>query len=121
MTLQTYLALVQGLYFLATGLWPLFNIRTFQAVTGPKTDLWLVKTVGVLITVIGGVLVTASVRQRVDFETVLLAVASAGAMIVIDTWYALRRVVSPIYLLDAVVELVFVVLWISILTRQHIP
>jgi hypothetical protein len=34
-----------------TGLWPLVSIGTFQQVTGPKTDLWLVKTVGVLIAV----------------------------------------------------------------------
>jgi hypothetical protein len=45
-------ALVQGLYFLMTGLWPLVSIGTFQHVTGPKIDLWLVNTVGVLVEVV---------------------------------------------------------------------
>jgi len=40
-------------YFLLTGIWPLLSMRTFEAVTGPKVDRWLVKTVGVLVAVIG--------------------------------------------------------------------
>ena len=47
------LALLQGIFYVATGVWPLIDIVSFQVVTGPKTDLWLVKTVGVLVTVIG--------------------------------------------------------------------
>jgi hypothetical protein len=39
------------------------NIRSFQAVTGPKTDLWLVQTVGVLVTVIGLTLCLATFRK----------------------------------------------------------
>jgi len=34
----TYLCLIQGVYYLLTGLWPLVSIETFQMVTGPKTD-----------------------------------------------------------------------------------
>ncbi len=34
------------------------GIRTLEVVTGPKTDLWLVKTVGVLVGVSGVVLIT---------------------------------------------------------------
>jgi hypothetical protein len=43
------LALVQGGYYVLTGLWSLVSPRTFQAVTGKKEDYWLVKTVGVLV------------------------------------------------------------------------
>lgn len=50
------LALAQGAFYLATGIWPLVSMRTFERVTGPKTDKWLVKTAGVLITAIGGAL-----------------------------------------------------------------
>ena len=31
-----FVALVQGVYFLMTGLWPLVSIDTFQRVTAPK-------------------------------------------------------------------------------------
>jgi len=30
------IAILQGLYFVITGIWPLLSISTFQAVTGPK-------------------------------------------------------------------------------------
>ena len=49
------LATGQAVYFLLTGIWPLLSIRTFQMVTGRKTDTWLVKTVGVLVAVLVGV------------------------------------------------------------------
>jgi hypothetical protein len=41
-------ALIQAAYYVGAGLWSLASIRTFEAVTGPKTDRWLVKTVGVV-------------------------------------------------------------------------
>jgi hypothetical protein len=57
--MRTMLLWVQGAYYLATGIWPLVSVETFQWVTGPKTDHlpsgyeadhWLVMTVGVLVT-----------------------------------------------------------------------
>lgn len=47
-------AALQGLFYLATGVWPLIHIDSFLAVTGSKTDLWLVYTVGLLVSVVGG-------------------------------------------------------------------
>lgn len=43
------LAFLQGTYYLLTGVWPFASMGTFLAVTGPKTDLWLVRTVGALV------------------------------------------------------------------------
>src|SRR5437764_10320112 len=60
-SLPILLSWVQGVYYLLTGVWPLVSIRTFQIVTGVKTDNlptgreadhWLVMAVGVLITAI---------------------------------------------------------------------
>ena len=39
------LARAQGLYLLATTAWPLVHYRSFEWVTGPKADRWLVQTV----------------------------------------------------------------------------
>jgi protein-S-isoprenylcysteine O-methyltransferase Ste14 len=58
------LAWVQAVYYLITGIWPLLSIKTFEKLTGPKTDKWLVKTVGVVVTVIGSVLMLAQSRQN---------------------------------------------------------
>ena len=105
------LALIQGIFYVATGVWPLIDIVSFQLVTGPKTDLWLVKTVGVLVTVIGLVLLSAARSRRITNEIVLLAAGSALALAGIDLIYALSGRISAIYLGDAVVEIGLAVLW----------
>jgi hypothetical protein len=105
------LALIQGVYFVLTGVWPLVSIRTFMKVTGPKTDLWLVKTVGLLVTVIGIVLLIGAAREQVSLEVLVLAVGSATALFAIDVIYVARRVIAPIYLLDAVLEAILIAAW----------
>jgi hypothetical protein len=112
------LALGQGVFYLATGVWPLVSFRTFERVTGPKTDRWLVKTVGVLVTVIGMVLLVAGRRRQVSDEVVLLAVGSAAGLASIDTIYRLRGRIATVYLLDALVELVLVGGWLRAGWRQ---
>jgi hypothetical protein len=105
------LALVQGVFYLATGIWPLVDIDSFQAVTGPKHDLWLVRTVGVLVAVIGTVLVLSGRRQNIGAEIILLAIGSALGLAAIDVFYVLNGTISPIYLADAGVELVLAAGW----------
>ncbi|SHL25073.1 hypothetical protein SAMN05444407_10372 [Chryseobacterium contaminans] len=41
--------LFQLLYYFATSLWPLVHIKSFLIITGDKTDIWLVKTVSILL------------------------------------------------------------------------
>jgi hypothetical protein len=106
------LALLQGVFYLATGIWPLLDIVSFQMVTGPKTDLWLVRTVGILVAVIGAVLCLAARRARVTDEIILLAAGSALGLATVDLVYALSGRISAVYLADAVVELGLVVLWV---------
>jgi hypothetical protein len=110
---ETTLALGQGLYYFVTGVWPLVSMRTFEAVTGPKVDKWLVKTVGVLVSVIGAVLWLAGRRRHVGPEPALLAVGSAAGLAAIDTVYSVRGRISKVYLLDAVVEVALVAAWVS--------
>jgi hypothetical protein len=106
------LALIQGIFYLATGVWPLIHIESFQLVTGPKTDLWLVRTVGVLVTVIGGVLVQAARTGRIIPEIFLLGCGSALGLAAIDLIYALSGVIAPIYLADAAAEIGLAALWV---------
>lgn len=80
-------------------------------VTGPKTDLWLVKTVGAVLAVIGMGLVLAGMRAEVTPSAAALAVASAAALTAVDLNYALKRVIAPVYLLDAVAEVALIAWW----------
>jgi hypothetical protein len=105
------LALVQGVFYLVTGLWPLVDIVSFQVVTGPKTDLWLVRTVGVLVSVIGAVLISASRSRRITDEIILLAAGSALGLAAIDLIYALSGRISAVYLADAAAEIGLAVVW----------
>lgn len=112
-------AWLQGVYFLVTGIWPLLHIESFLLVTGPKVDLWLVKTVGLLIAVIGGVLLLAARRGRITPEIVLLAVGSAAALGAVDVVYALSDRIRDVYLLDALAEAGLIALWL-IARRQKL-
>jgi len=105
------LALIQGVFYVATGVWPLVDIVSFQVVTGPKTDLWLVRTVGVLVTVVGAVLISASRRGRITDEIVLLATGSALGLAAIDLIYSLSGRISAVYLADAAAEIGLALLW----------
>ena len=100
---------LQGLYFLVTGIWPLLSMRTFEAVTGPKVDRWLVKTVGVLVAVIGASLLADA--RRPSRGSQVLGVGSAAALGGVDVVYSPRGRISKIYLLDAVVEALLITLW----------
>jgi hypothetical protein len=98
--------IVQGVYYLVTGLWPLFHISSFEAVTGPKTDDWLVQTVGVLAAVIGAALIIGC-RRRPGVDVVVLAVLAAIGFAAVDVVFVFRGVISRIYLVDAVVQALF--------------
>jgi hypothetical protein len=112
------LALVQGVFYAATGLWALVDLDSFMAVTGAKTDRWLVKTVGILVTVIGGVLLVAWRRGGVPFEVALLAIGSALSLATIDVVYVSNGTISPIYLLDAAAEVGLALAWFPVARRR---
>jgi hypothetical protein len=108
----TTVAWVQALYFFLTGVWPLLSIRTFMMVTGPKTDLWLVKTVGVVVGVIGATIGVAAARGAFTPEILVLAVGSAAGLMLIDVVYVAKRVIARIYLVDAVAQVFLIAGWL---------
>ena len=103
------LPVAHGVYFLLTGVWPLLSIGTFEAVTGPKVDRWLVKTVGLLVAVIGASLLADASRPSRGSK--VLGAGSAAALGGVDVVYALKGRISKIYLADAVLEAVLLGLW----------
>jgi uncharacterized membrane protein len=126
--LFTGLCWFQGVYYFATGVWPLVSVRSFQMVTGEKTDNlptgleadhWLLMTVSLLITSISLALLMAAYRRTRTAEIGLLAVASAIGLTAIDVIYVTRRVILPIYLLDAVIEVPLIIAWcIALVLRR---
>jgi hypothetical protein len=113
------LAMAQGAYYAATGVWALVDIDSFQAVTGPKVDQWLVKTVGVLVTAIGGALGLAGWKRRVTPEVRLLAFGSALGLAGIDIYYVAKGRIARIYLADAAAELAMAAGWADTTARSR--
>jgi len=105
------LAWVQSFYYTLTGAWPLVHVTSFMWLTGPKVDVWLVRTVAALLVVTGLVLGGAAKRKYISLDLVLIAAGEALVLAAVDVIYALIGRISPIYLLDAVVETALAVLW----------
>jgi hypothetical protein len=95
---------LQGAYYVVTGIWPLVSMGTFEALTGEKTDDWLVRMVGLLAAVIGITLLVAARSESRSKAILLLSVSSAAAFLAIDVVYWARGVLEPIYLADAALE-----------------
>jgi hypothetical protein len=104
---------IQGAYYLGTGLWPLVHLTSFETVTGPKVDDWLVRMVGLLAAVIGATLLLAAGQGTRTREVYVLAIGSALAFATIDIWYALQGRIASVYLVDAVAELAVAGLLVS--------
>jgi hypothetical protein len=112
---------MQGTFFVATGLWPIAGMRSFERVTGPKREHWLVKTMGGLIAVIGGALLETARSRSVRSPTIALGVGSAAALALSDVIYVRRRIIPKVYLVDAAAETALVMLWMAALRSEKVP
>lgn len=97
-----------------TGIWPILHMPSFILVTGEKTDLWLVRTVGGLLAISGVVFFLESRKQKISNSVIVLAMAESAFLIAIDVIYSLSDVISNIYLLDAAAEAALLAIWIFI-------
>lgn len=109
--LLTWVAVAQGLYYLATGVWPLVSLRSFTAVTGPKVDGWLVRTVGLLVGVTGIVCLLSAWLGRFPPEVAVLAVGNAAALTFVDVYYVAVGRIPKVYLLDVPPEVLLIAGW----------
>jgi len=112
------LGLIHAAYFVLTGVWPLVHMPSFLAVTGPKTDLWLVRTVGALVTVIGLAIGAAATRGTDTATLATLAIGSAAALAAVDVVYVARGTIARVYLVDAAAEAILIIAWTAVLLRQ---
>lgn len=111
-------AVAQGGYYLVTGLWPFLHLSSFLAVTGPRKEIWLVKTVGALVGFLGGGLLWTASHRALDKGLVRVAAGSALSLPAIDIYYALKQKIAPVYLLDAAVEMGLATLWMRRPTQE---
>jgi hypothetical protein len=108
----------QGIYTLATAIWPLLHIESFMQVTGHKTDIWLVKTVGALLIPVALCLMS-SLIIRIDPRPILiLGALTTISFICIDFYYSLTDVISNIYMADGLLQILLLITWIYVSIKE---
>jgi hypothetical protein len=100
-----------GVVNLVGGAWPLVHLRSFEMVFGPKSDRWLVKTVGGLLIVNGLTQLAASSAADGVRHARRLGVGTAAVLAAIDLIYVPARRISKMYLFDAAVEVGWILAW----------
>ena len=95
-------------YLITTGAWS-FHRASFEAITGRKTDYWLVRTVGGLAVACGLALGASVIRGRKLPEMQLLAGAQALTFVAAD-FYAARNE-SRLYLGDVAAQAASLPAW----------
>jgi hypothetical protein len=109
----------QALYYVPFSVWGLVNIRSFMWITGKKEDVWLVKTVCLLLITVGAVIGRAGRKDRVTPEIAALGIGSAASLAAIDVYYVARGRIRWVYLLDALGNLGLIAGWITALRAQR--
>ncbi len=106
------LARAQGAFNVVNGVWPLLHRRSFEAVTGPKTDYWLVRTVAGLMVANGLVQLRAAPSPDGVADARRIGIGTSAALGLVDLTCAPSGRISRVYLLDAAVEAAWIVAWL---------
>jgi hypothetical protein len=106
------LARAHALFNIGGGLWPLLSMRTFEAVSGPKADRWLVRTVAGLMVANGVAQWRAGTSDEALAGARRIGLGTAGTLAAVDLVYAPPGRISRVYLVDAVLEGAWVLAWL---------
>ena len=105
------IARAHGAFNVASGLWPLVHVRSFEAVFGQKTDRFLEYTVAGLMTCVGWSQVRSNRSPAGAAYARTVGIGTAGTLLAVDLVFAPPRRIPATYLLDAVVEACWLVAW----------
>jgi len=84
-------------------------------VTGPKTDIWLVKTVSLLLVTVSLCFIASLFIQTDRRPVLVLAIGCCLSLASIDFYYAGKKIISTIYYVDGVLQLIFLFAWVVII------
>lgn len=116
-TVSGFLKLIL-VYQLATSCWALLDLDSFMAVTGYKTDQWLVKTVALLLLCLNAPVFYCLLKNNLPRILEGQQISMSTALIAVDVYYSLTGVISKIYLLDAHVQFVAILLWLIFMQQK---
>ncbi|WP_457972753.1 hypothetical protein [Arthrobacter sp. D1-17] len=106
-----FIARVHGVFNVLNGLWPLVHMSSFETVFGPKTDKWLVRTVGGLL-LVNGIAQLRTGKGKAEVQQARrIGMGTAATLTTIDLVYVGNGTLSRMYLLDAAAEVLWITLW----------
>ncbi|MFL5730321.1 MAG: hypothetical protein ACJ75J_12615 [Cytophagaceae bacterium] len=112
------LGFIHSMYFMAIGIWPVIDLNSFVFFTGPKTDIWMAKALGLLMTLTGILVISATIRNKLIMELILLIIFSAAVLAGVEFYYGWNDLIPEIYLLDATAEFFFILCWLLLLLTK---
>ncbi|MEV0145597.1 MULTISPECIES: hypothetical protein [unclassified Nonomuraea] len=101
-----------GLFNVVGGLWPLLHMPSFERVFGPKTDRWLVRTVAGLLVGVGWTQLRGASTVAGAEQARRVGRATAATLLAVDLVYVPKGRISPMYLLDAAAETIWLLAWL---------
>jgi len=92
---------VQGLYYVATGLWPVVAVDSYMSAAGQESHAWAARTLGAAVAAVGVALAAELVPDRVARGLALgtAVVLAAGA-----TYFAARGKGVPVNVTDGLLQ-----------------
>jgi hypothetical protein len=88
---------VMAANYVATSAWLLVHVPSFQAVTGPKKERWLVRMVGTLAVANALALAVCARKARLSSESRALAIPRAAAFATVDVVSVVDGPDHPVY------------------------
>lgn len=111
--------MLQGGYLGITALWPLVDLNSFMMVTGYKADVWLVKTVSVLLLALTVIVFNVAFSaQPVPLSDSSAIIAGTTGLALVAFIYYFNGTIRWVYLVDAIIEMLFLTWWIVIFIRS---
>src|SRR5687768_12264116 len=94
----------QSLYSLVTAGWALVDIESFMNITGPKTDIWLVKTVSVLLIPISLCFIVSALVKSHPLPVIIMGLTFSAGLASIDFYYTTNETIKWVYAADGVAQ-----------------
>lgn len=117
--LQKWVLWFQGVYTFITAVWPIVHIESFMEVSGYKTDVWLVKTVAILLLAIALCLFVSIYSRNDNFPVAVLALSTAIGLAYVDFFYVFTDTIPAVYAADGIAEVVIAIAWMYIIIKRY--
>lgn len=111
--------IVQGTYYILTGLWPLAHFSSFSRAVALQVNPFQAQAFGAVLVIIGAHLLEAGRREPPGASATLLGIAVAGAIAVIDLVWLPRLAVPSALWGDLLAEVAIAIALVIFYPRLH--